>query len=363
MESNRKDIINKKIIFVTIIDKIPEIYSDKERSKATRAIAHSIAKSNILEKMSLFHYLIEKVSIINDDFYRTDVIKDVSQELNNIESIDKYKIFVEIIEYANSIYTDEDRSESLISIIKNIISNDITDKEKLYDMIIEYTVKIRSDEVKAQTIGIIATEISEIEEKDHSYKVPLLEKIVDIIRTLDHYYKPEAFGKVVKAMVRNGIDNTKIFDKIINSAKNIVSSKIKTEVYKKIIEELSKLKQTTYVTFDKQLVILKIIESMKEIYSDKSKSELYSLIVEELSRIDSEGEITSTFLFDKVIRYASSIKNAYHKAITFEHIIKSLSKKGQFEKAISLIDEIEDDENKMFALSSISDELSHHNNE
>jgi pentatricopeptide repeat protein len=358
MEKENKNKHDKKIIFVTIIDKIPEIYTDKERSKATRAIAHNIAKSKILDKLSLIHYLIETVKIINDDFYRTDVIKDISIEINNIQSGDMYKIFNEIIEYANSIYTDEDRSESLISIAKQIATNNTQGKDLLIDKIITYTKKIRNDRVKAVTIGVIATEISKIEEKEQAYKIPLLEKMTDIIRAVAHPHKPKAFGKIVKAMVKNGIDNTKIFDKIINSAKNIVSSKIKTEVLIRIIEELSKLEQDTYATFDKQLVLLKIIDSAKEIYSDKSKAELYSYIVDELSRIESEGEITSTFLFDKVIRYASTIKNAYHKGNTFEHIVKSLAKKGQFDKAISLFDYIEDDENRMFALESISEELS-----
>ena len=355
---NNDALMNKKSLFETIIKKVETIYNDKEKAEVLSHIAIRIVKSDVEDKILLFDKLLEEAKILKDDFYKCDIIKDITAEMIYIKDIDKESIFDKIIDYANYIY-DEDRANAFICIAEELAKNEVANKVRLFDKVIECSKSIHNDAYKANAFIVISTKLATIKLNTCcSDKVSLFNNIIDIVEDINDIYKSNIFSKLVKVLVENNIDGMSLFEKIISGIQKIASSKVKAEVLDNIICELSYIKMSNKDILNEQQIVCKIIETIKNIYSDKSKSELYGTIVKKLiSEMQNDKKIAKTFLFKEIIKNAKEIKNLYHKANAFEDIVTVLSKNGNFEEAISLIEEIDSDRYKSFAINKIADKL------
>lgn len=348
--------LNKSELFKSLITQTNLIRSDKEKAEAFGNISNKLFKSGVENIIELFSILINEAESIKDDFYRCDMVKEFTSEFYRPDNIDKYPLFDKVIEYSNYIFIDEDRSESLINISEKLSQSNTERKAELYEKIINYSQDIRSDEHKAKAyIGIVRS-IVPMSKTTIEVKYNLIGKIIEVVNKLKNEYKPTVFSSIVKTLIQNEVLDINLFENVIVGADYIISSRIKTEVFKSIVKELSKLNISNN-DFDEKILLNKILEKARYIPSDKFKAEICCIIVYELCTLKDEGKIKKSDLYENIISFAKLIENEYHRSTSFEDISYALAKNNYFIKAISLIPEITDDKNKSLALSKIAGEL------
>lgn len=346
-----------KNLYYLLMGKINEISNEKEKSSAFINIITKLLKSNITDKYDIYNNIMTDASEIKDDFYRCNIVKDTAQVLTKIDDIDKISAFEKLMDFASGIYVDEDRSEAFISIVRNLLNSDIKDKKiDMINKIILYMDNIRASNVKSSAFGMICLEVASIK-VEKSEKLPLLKNIIRIVNNLDDKTKPPAFSKIIKSLVENDINDPTLFDIVIKSLKSISSNKIKADILKKIIEELTPEEKATEDSINRHEFYYNIVETVKDIYSDKSKSELFSMISKKIVLLSDNNPIKKEDIYKSIINNTMDIVSEYHRANTLEDIAESLAKCGFFETAIEIVGVIEDDNHKSLAVKKISREL------